>query len=221
MKYLGLALYSEGRTDDYFLRPLLLRACADLCMREGTEPIDFSDVEALSHPIDLAHLSRPERIKAAAEEYRGAWQILFIHGDGENDVDAAWRDRVQPSIDAIQAQFNQQGVAVGVVPVRETESWMLFDGNALRSVFGTSLSDGQLQLPSGAQAIEATSNPKALLDRAFLETKPGGQRRRKGVAPHLNSLGEQVDLRRLRELPSFSRLVTDLREALRAMRALP
>ena len=33
MHYLGLALYAEGPTDYYFLRPLLPRLCEDICLR--------------------------------------------------------------------------------------------------------------------------------------------------------------------------------------------
>ncbi|MDP4302986.1 DUF4276 family protein [Leptothrix discophora] len=220
MKYLGLALYSEGRTDDYFLRPLLLRLCADICLQEGQEPVDFGDVEALSHPPRLSDAPRHERILAAASGHRDAWQILFIHGDGEGDPDAAWRDRVQPGIEAVQTHFAAAGRAVGVVPVRETESWGLHDGQALRSVFGTTLSDARLQLPGSARAVEAAKDPKAILNRAFLQTGPNGQRQRKGVSPYLNALGEQVDLARLRELPSFSQLVDNLRAALRSMHVI-
>lgn len=37
MHYLGLALYAEGATDYYFLRPLLLRLCEDICTQEASQ----------------------------------------------------------------------------------------------------------------------------------------------------------------------------------------
>lgn len=220
MRYIGLALYAEGRTDEYFLRPLLLRLCIDICLNEGLEPVDFSEVEALTHPADHSDDSRSDRIVAAAMQHMGAWQILFIHGDGDGDPVGSRSERVQPGINAVRAAFGQQQVAVGVVPVRETESWALRDGDAMRSVFGTTLTDARLGLPATARAVESVTDPKAALEFAFNETKPSGIRQRRGTAPHLNSLGEQVNLDRLKELPSFSVLVEELRDTLRALRVI-
>lgn len=217
MRYLGLALYSEGRTDDYFLRPLLLRLCDRLCRREARGPVDISDVEALIDEPDMGQAPRHERILAAARAHRGAWQILFIHGDGEGDAPAARQDRVQPGIDAVQAEFGQQGRAVGVIPVRETESWVLCDGDALRRVLGTTLTDAELGLPTTARAIETSLDPKRILEQAFAATQPTGQRLRRGIAPHLDALGEEVDLERLDRLPSFRALTDELRAVLRHM----
>ncbi|MBN8488386.1 MAG: DUF4276 family protein [Burkholderiales bacterium] len=220
MKYLGLALYSEGRTDDYFLRPLLLRLCDHLCLTEGQEPVDVSDVVPLADAPDTAGAPRDARILAAAQRHRGAWQVLFVHGDGEADPGVARTDRVQPGIDAVHAVFGEDGFAVAVIPVRETEAWALHDSAALRTVLNTNLDDQQLGLPVGARAIEGAQDPKRILEGAFLATKPSGQRRRKGVAPLLASIGEQVDLARLGELPSFGRLKDELRMALRSLHVI-
>jgi len=43
MHYLGLALYAEGRTDYYFLRPLLLRLCEDICLNEANQAVEFGE----------------------------------------------------------------------------------------------------------------------------------------------------------------------------------
>lgn len=220
MKYIGLALYSEGRTDDYFMSPLLGRLCDHLCLREATEPVEFSEVVGLvDHPTH-AQASRSDRILQAARSHQGAWRILFIHGDGESDPSSARRHQVDPGIDAIRQAFGQEGIAVGVVPVRETESWLLYDGDALRTVFGTTFDNDRLHLPGSARAVEAAADPKSILNRAFLETGPRGQRLRKGVSPYLGALGEQVDLDRLQDLSSFRVLVDELRLALQALRVI-
>lgn len=220
MRYVGLALYAEGPRDYYFLRPLLLRLCTELCSLHGTEPVDFSEVEALDHPARDAEAPRSQRIVSAAELHRGSWQVLFIHSDGDNDSIAARHERVDPGIEAIRAAFAAEGRAVGVVPVRETESWTLQDGEALRTVFGTTLSDERMGLPRSVQAVEAAADPKAMLDQAFHATGPKGHRARSGTSPHLNALGEQVSLERLRQLPSFAALAHELEDTLRALRVI-
>ena len=113
------------------------------------------------------------------------------------------------------------GSGVAVIPVRETEAWALVDGDALRNIFGTTLTDGALGLPPSAGAVEAVSDPKDSLNRAFATTHPTGRRRKQGVSPLLNALGEQVSLPLLRQLTAFVSLEDELREALRQLRILP
>lgn len=109
---------------------------------------------------------------------------------------------------------------VAVIPVRETEAWALCDGEALRRVFGVTLSDGQLGLPSALHMVECAADPKAMLESAFNSTGPSGRRRKQSVAPMLNALGEQVSLQHLRRLKAFALLDTELREALRQLRII-
>ena len=220
MHYLGLALYAEGTTDYQFLTPLLPRLCDHLCATESLAPVDVGDVVALDHPSALHERPRDERIAAAAALHEGAWNIVFVHADGAGDPEKARAEAVQPALDALRARFPAAAPAIGVVPVRETEAWLLADGEALRSVFGVNLTDAQLRLPSPRHLVEALIDPKAVLQAAFMATGPTGQRRRKGTSPMLGALGDQVSLDCLAHLPSFRRLTEDLRAALLQMGVL-
>lgn len=210
MHYLGLALYAEGPTDYYFLRPLLQRLCEDLCARGARQPVEFSAVLELDDPIQLKNASRDARIVGAAKAAKGAWQLLFVHSDGE----------AAPALARLQQEFGEAYAGVAVVPIRETEAWAMFDIEAVREVFGTTQTADDLGLPLGAAMAEATADPKRTLDDAFLATNPSGRRRKQGVSPMLNALGERASLQRLRQLPSFVVLETELREALLRLRVL-
>lgn len=85
MHYLGIALYAEGPTDYYFLRPLLQRLCEDICLRESPHSVEFSEVLALDHTEKVKNAPREARILQAAQAARSAWRILFVHTDGSND----------------------------------------------------------------------------------------------------------------------------------------
>lgn len=221
MRYIGLALYAEGSTDYRFLRPLLQRLCSHLCAIEAVSPVDFSEVEPLGDAEEDRARPRHERVVQAARRHYGAWQILFVHGDGAGNPVAARAQLVDPAIDALQAAFAGEGLGVAVVPVRETESWALKDGDALRAVFGVTHDDAHLGLPGSARAVEAVLDPKAALAAAFQATQPTGRRKRQGVVSMLNALGEQISLDQLQELPSVRALMTDLRGALRELRVIP
>lgn len=218
MIYIGLALYAEGRTDDYFLQPLLQRLCEDLCLGGATQAVDIGGVVRLD---DVSNAKdRHVRVVEAARQHLGAWQILFVHTDGAGDPDAARRERTEPSLMALEQAFLGKGLGVPVVPVRETEAWAVCDGEALRQVLGTTLTDRELGLPDSPRAAENLTDPKAVLDEAFLATNPTQKRRRSGVSPLLNALGETVSLARLRQIPSFVVLETDLRHVLQRLRVL-
>jgi len=221
MHYLGLALYAEGRTDYYFLRPLLLRLCEDICLNEANQAVEFGEeVIGLNEPARLKDAPREQRIVEAAREARGAWRILFIHTDGAGNVERARATCTQPAIDQLTRELPNDGVGVSVVPIRETEAWALADGDAIRRVLGTPLSDDALDLPRTAAELEAMLNPKNILHNAFLKTNPSPRKRRQGVAPLLNALGESVSLERLRRLPGFRVIENELRVGMRVLGVL-
>jgi hypothetical protein len=219
MHYLGLALYAEGPTDYYFLCPLLQRLCEDICAQEANQSVEVSDVLRLDHPVTSGEASREIRIRDAARLADGAWRILFVHADGSGDPGRMRDQLAQPALDLLRQEFAGQGLGVAVVPVRETEAWAMVDGDALRRVFGTSLSDAAMGLPR-TRALESDTDPKATLDNAFSVTQPSGRRMRQGVSPLLNALGEQASLQRLRELAAFSSMESELKKSLKQLQIL-
>lgn len=220
MHYLGLALYAEGPTDYYFLRPLLRRLCEDICL-EASQPVEIGEeVLALNEPAHVHGKSREERIAAAAQLARGAWRIVFIHSDGEGDPRRVRAERVQPAIDRVMCEHHGDGSCVAVIPIRETEAWALVDGDAIRRTFGTTLSDVSLGLPRQPIAVESILDPKKRLGEAYNATKPTTRRRRQGSSAILDSLGEAISLGRLRQLEAFRNLESELREALHKLNVL-
>ena len=220
MRYLGLALYAEGPTDYYFLSPVLLRLCEELCLRAATDPVEIGTILALDDPEQARHLGREQRIEAAAVEARNAWNILFVHTDGEGDPERAAAERVEPALARLKALDGNTGIGVAVIPVRETEAWAILDGDALRQVLGTTLTDQALGLPRTARDAEKAKDPKALLNQAFKATQPTGRRKSLGTSPYLGALGEQVALDKLRDAPSFATLEAKLTDALRRLAIL-
>lgn len=221
MRTLGLALYAEGRTDYYFLLPLLQRLCEDICLREARADVDVSAVLGLDHPAALNDASREDRITEAARLARESWNILFIHADGAGDQAKMRREQVDPALQKLAAEFGRSTAGVPVVPVRETEAWAIVDGDALRSVLGVTLSNPEMSLPNSTREAERKQDPKAVLEHACnVATQPGRKRKPVSASRYLNSLGEQVSLEKLRGLEAFQRLENDLKEALTKLNVL-
>ena len=219
MHYLGLALFAEGSTDHRFLGPLLFRLCDELCLGSRM-PVEVSEVLELHTPVRLKDRSRAQRIAEAATLSKDAWRILFVHADADGDDDAARIERVEPALAAVRQRLGSAQQGVAVVPVRSTDAWALADADALRRVFGTTLNNAALGAPTLPRDVERLADPKATLAMSFAATNPTRSRARRGVAPYLDLLGDEVATQALRQLPAFARLESDLITALRELQIL-
>jgi hypothetical protein len=219
MRWLGTALYAEGRTDARFLQPLLQRTCAQLCLTHCDQPVEVSDVIDLQDLPRTRGQPREQRIAAAARQAREAWSVLFIHADADTDEQRAYEERVQPARALLAAEWGAPQ-SVAVVPVRMTEAWVLADVPAVRAAFGTTRSEQTLGLAeAGAHGADRLADPKATLAAAFQASR--GRRKAGSVSPYLGLIGETSSLDRLRSLAAFRRMESELLGALRALAFFP
>lgn len=194
MRWLQMALVSEGPSDDLFLPPVLHRSAVDRYGRDAVVE-DVVPVRAAKGPAAIEGSIRALRAR------EGSFNLVVVHHDHDGSADR-WI-----------GEFRRQWLASGcpdpvaaVVPVRETEAWALADGDVLRRVLGVTWDDRRLGLPDRRE-LEGLLDPKALLRRLM------GRHRRWDVE-YLARLGELVSLERLRELSAFRRWEDDLAEAL-------
>jgi hypothetical protein len=213
MRWLGLALVAEGPTDERFLGPLLRRTVEAACLEVCRSEVEVGDVA----PLRWSGPGRPplaDFVLESAQRCRETAHILFIHTDGGGDPDRARRERFSPAMERVAAADGLPRL-VAVIPVRETEAWLLADGDAIRAAFGTTLDDIRLGLPDRPSDVERVPDPKALLDRVILAARGGRSRgTRPGASPYFDVLGERVRLAALRQLPAYRRIESDLRTTL-------
>ena len=216
MHYLVLALYSEGPTDYRFLSKVLYRSTHTLCMSRGRSLVEVSEeVLALDAPEEYRGGRREVRILEAAREAVDSFHLLFVHADANGDEQRAREGRIQPAEELIRRELGHSGIStVAVVPVRETEAWVLADRDALSLALGGSLENPLLDIPDRPQEVEAITDPKKRLNEVFRAVQHGrlSTRRRRGrsLGNYLGVLGELVSLERLGGVPAFQRFQTDL-----------
>lgn len=218
MRYLGLALYAEGPTDYYFLKPLLRRVCEELCARRSIERLEIGDVLALDDPDERRDESREERIAAAAADAQGAWHILFIHADGAGQPDRVREEQIEPAIRRLKAELGAGYGSIAVIPIRETEAWLLADGNALRQAFGTSLSNSGLGIPASPRDVERIAEPKQVLDAACVMATQRRRGRQRKASAYFELLGECTSLTELLKVPAFKKMHDELIDTLQHLR---
>lgn len=217
MRYLGLALFAEGLSDHRFLSPLLRRLTEEQCRRHAREVVDVGSVVSLHSPAESTPGTRSERISRAARAAWPQWNVLFVHTDGATDSERARAERVAPAVRALRDFTEEGGFVVGVVPVRETEAWILGDGEALRAALGVTFTDSQLGVPTPPSQVQGIADPK----RAFKQACRLGRRSRgPDQSVYLRRLGETISLDRLLTIPAFRELARELRRTLTEIRLL-
>jgi hypothetical protein len=216
MRYLGPALFAEGPSDYRFLQPLLGRLVDEVAGRLTSSDVDIGPVDGLDAPGHRG-AERAVQIVEAVRSIECTCDLLFVHSDGAGDPEAAYQQRIFPGAAALRREWPEAGLrVVGVVPVREMEAWCLTDGEALRRTFRTALSDEDLGVPQRPREVEQILDAKQRLEAAFTAASRRS-RQRPSAAALLDELGLVVALGRLRSVPSFQRLETDLEQALRLM----
>lgn len=192
MRPLRSALVAEGASDIAFLVPLL-QAQLELMSWEG-------DFEArLIRRAAVTSVMSAERVDAEAAELLEASDLLFVHHD----------DNESGKIGRLRERLHAAGRVVGVVPVRETEAWVLAAACGLKLV--EALLDTSAP-ERGCRWVEKLPDPKAELKRRSRGSVP--------VEDLFTLIAERADLDRMAEVPAYQSFLQDLKQALKELNFL-
>lgn len=195
-------LVGEGGSDEGLIGPL-----ESLCVDCGATEVTGTAPDFARLPEDVGHTVL-EKLNAAIRLEPSA-NLFFIHRDSDSrDSAPRYAEIASAVIDA-----SLRPPAVALVPVQETEAWLLLDEQAIRNVAGKPNGIAALNLPPIAQ-IEGTANPKERLKAALAAASQlSGRRLRKFNANfpvHRRLLLQGLSITGpIRRLPSWQRLVTD------------
>jgi hypothetical protein len=186
------ALIAEGASDVAFLLPLL---------QAQLERIGW-EREFEAGPIQRAAVTTvtsADRVAAEAAELLQTSDLLFVHHD----------DRESAKINRLRERLEAEGHVVGVVPVRETEAWVLAAACGL--VAAVDLFDA-VAPEKGHRWVEKLADPKAELGRRY--------RGPVSVEDLFTLIAEQADLDRLAEVPAYQSFLQELTAALKELNFL-
>jgi hypothetical protein len=204
-RYLICVLICEGNSDLWFLPGLLKRGIEHLCQEHGRCAVE---VEVI--PVAADH-QRPARIVEALAA-AGRFDVLLYHHDGAPATAA------EAKIEEVRRAVltSRREPMVPVVPLRETEAWLIADPGALASALGLAPEVLGGRLPKRPRDAESVADPKALLNEITgLGLRRTGREKLRDRRPGLFAeLADRVDLGLLRQVPSFARWWTDMTDAL-------
>ena len=192
-RYLTTALLCEGREDERFFSALIERQIRELSVLDPG--FGAGAVELQSCRTTWA----ADRIDAAVLEAAASFDIVFIHNDyNERGKIDALRSRLADTLP-------QQTRLVAVVPIRETEAWLLTDPDALPR------GGSRDAAPTSPRDVESIADPKKPLATALGHPLD---------AASAEYIGENISLGRLGAVPAYRSFLQDLTAALKELNFL-
>lgn len=188
-------LVAEGNTDELFLGQVIVRQLAALTDRSSR---CFASVR----PAQIGACKMTwtfEQLISMTMELAADCHVLFAHSDHNE------RGKAERLITAIGESGSSVPV-VPIVPVRETEAWLLADCKAWNDIRGARLD----VLPQRPREVERIADPKLVMDAAL-------PRRVKRRNDYYDYLGRNVDLGVLAQVPAYAAWVGETETVLKEL----
>ena len=200
----------EGTSDEGLINHLEL-----LCVEAGATEVTGVAPDFDRLPAKVGHTVE-DKLRAGALLEPEA-NLLFVHRDADSRTAEHRYEEIE---DAIK-KSGTDAIVVALVPIQETEAWLLLDESAIRAVAGNPRGKRALGLPR-PNAAERLANPKEHLMRALdRASDKSGQRLRKfrrDFALHRRALLAQLPIGgALVEVSAWVRLREDVTEAIIAL----
>ena len=173
-------LVCEGPSDRNLVRHL--ERC---CIFAGAD-------EASGVAPDLRRLQEPignrvsEKLKVALQ-LEPTVDFAFLHRDADSQNAQPRHDEIREAVQKVAAELQY----VAVVPVQETEAWLLLDESKIRRVAENPNGRSSLKIPRPS-AIESIASPKEHLEQIILEASERSGRRREKIRNSLPQKKQQL-----------------------------
>lgn len=198
----------EGSSDDGIIPHL-----ENLCIDAGADEVTGVAPDFRRLPEAVGHSVEAKLVAALALEPEA--NLVFVHRDSDARTGTARYTEIEAAITACGCDRQ----VVCVVPIQETEAWLLLDEMAIRRAVGRPRSTVQLGLPQ-PNAVQQVASPKERLQNALkLASEATGRRLdriRRDFPQHRRALLQDLSITGpLEHVPSWLRLRDDLRDAVR------
>jgi hypothetical protein len=202
---LQIALHCEGNHD----APLAIfaRRVVDELTANLADPPYIPDDAILLTDRDKAKAHRSERVITALRPRASQVDLVFVHQDADARDASDTRRSLEPVVSTVRETFPELA-ACPMIPVRNTESWLLADPSAVERTIG-------VRLPLADRAdrpeqVEQLPSPKQTLQTLIRDRRRRG--RLHGPPDYLGYyllIAEQASWDLLLRVPSFHAMVRD------------
>lgn len=210
MRYLIPAFNGEGDTDWRFFPTLIGRIIQNRFDIELGDWIRLHPTRPSGLPGGSVWSARSvdavgQELVSRADRY----DVIFVHRDGAGDPKQVRRDHIDPLIEKCPSANH---CIVPIIPVRETEAWLLADLAALAEVTRSPQKHVEDKLDE-YNIPEKIPDPKKILDEIIMEFCGP----KIGAGDVMTELAEKISLPKLEALPAYKAFLADLDTGLKSI----
>jgi len=215
-------LFTEGKTDIRFLESIVQKTLESIVFNDcsGQFDIDLTPIEI--NKTDLKFIEQVLQASKQGLEELGI-TILCVQADADKKtLDDTYQYKINPCLIELEKQNENEycKTLVAIVPIQETESWMLADKALLKKEIGTEKSDTDLGIHKNPESI---ANPKEVIEEAIRIARKNLTRKRRhnlSISDLYLPIGQSIDLKKLEKLPSYQDFKKNVEKAFRKLNLL-
>jgi hypothetical protein len=215
-------LFTEGQTDIRFLQNIVQKTLEAVAFDDCSGQFDIELTPITINKTGLGFIEQVlEASKKGQEEF--GMMIFCVQADADRKT---LKETYQHKINPCQVELEKQHendyckILVAVVPIQETEAWMLADKDLLKEEIGTNKTDKELGINRNPETI---ANPKEVIEKAIqIARKNLTRKRRKDltIAGLYSVIGQKIELEKLESLSSYQDFKENVREVFRKLNLL-
>lgn len=213
---LYLAFSGEGATDHRFI-PILIERIIQSYFLEKEITAEFSWIYFAKNG------SSHDNILRVCSDAFNQHCILFHRDSGNISWKDAYENHFASAVAVVNSdqenRYNRK--LIPVIPVRETEAWMLVNKDLLKAKIETEMSDSDLSLTYKVSRIEDVGDPKSVIETAILKNNQRlTQKQRRytvKIAELYDLVASEVPISDLEKLDAFKRMKESLIQTLESV----
>jgi hypothetical protein len=214
MAQIFVGIIAEGTTDYRFLESIIEKTLVEIVF----ECVGQIDVDVKVIECEKGN-SFNEYVLNGAQKGHQEYGItmLIVHADADSSsASNTYNNKINPAIVSLNNQSNHTHCKqlAALVPIQETEAWMLADKNILIKQIGTKKSEAELNINGNPETI---NNPKERIEEAIRIGRLEMPKKLKDslkLSDLYSYLGQAIQVEKLKALSSFQDFETNIRKVL-------
>jgi hypothetical protein len=221
MTQLYIGIIAEGSTDYRFLIPIVKKALVDIVF-DCQGQVDILDVKVIG--CDKGESFTDYVLNASRKGNQDGILMLIVHTDADGATsEKAYEHKIIPAKALLEEKSENTHCKnlVALVPVHETEAWMLADKSVFIKSIGTKKNEKDLNIHGNPESF---SNPKERIENAIRTGRadmPRKLRNNLSISDLYSYLGQAIQIESLKTLRSYADFENNVREVLNRLHLLP
>ena len=220
---ISIGLLAEGDTDMRFFKSIIERTFKQI-RNECKKQIDIYEIEEISNTKGT--VSKEAILEAAKETQKEGLMVLCVHIDADNKSDVAvFKNKINPVLVDLKKKDSTRycHTLLPIVPIQETEAWMLADKELLKNYLRTKKTYKELGIDVKPENV---ADPKEKIKNAIRKAKEHQTKRKRKSRSNLEIsdlyqiIGTNLALEKLEPLSSYKKFEENVRKVFRELNYL-